>query len=281
MAFITHRSCLLGSSLLLLVLATGCTQATSTKTTASQPESKQTSRINTVSSTRKKTQPYANWHTVKSVKLPILMYHSIAHGNTLRVPAKQFKAELNYLKQHHYYCLTADETVHVLKTRQVPQKKLVWITLDDGYQDNYTKAWPLLKQTHSHATINFITSFAHKRHHLTLATAKTMKASGVVDFQSHTVHHLDLNRLTYRQQFAEMSGSKTWLDQHLSQHTQVVCYPAGRANAQTSRAAKLAGYQIALSTTPGIATNHSPRYNLPRQRVTPGMSLESFQSLLH
>nr|WP_260210490.1 hypothetical protein [Lactiplantibacillus pentosus] len=59
-----------------------------------------------------------------------------------------------------------------------------------------------------------------------------------------------------------------------------MCYPAGRANQQTIRADKQAGYQYALSTAPGIATSTQSPYNLTRQRVTPGMSLTAFESLL-
>ncbi|KLD57050.1 hypothetical protein WP50_36610, partial [Lactiplantibacillus plantarum] len=74
--------------------------------------------------------------------------------------------------------LTANEAVYALKHRRIPQKKIVWITLDDSYKDNMTAAWPILKQTHQHATINFITGFTHKKNHLTLADAKRMQASG-------------------------------------------------------------------------------------------------------
>ncbi|MFC6181489.1 polysaccharide deacetylase family protein [Lactiplantibacillus daowaiensis] len=283
MQLLSRRSLGIFSAGLLLLGLAGCTatattSAPSTKTSSTTSQKKTSAKAKTKA--KPSAKPYAHWHTVKTAKVPILMYHSIASGNSLRVPAKQFKAEMTYLKQHHYYTLTTAEAIHVLTTKQVPQKKIVWITLDDAYRDNYTKAWPILKQTQTHATINFITGFATKKNHLNLAEALKMQASGVVDFQSHTVHHLDLNQLTDKQQLAEMVGSKTWLDEHLHQHTRVICYPAGRANKQTLHAAKLAGYQLALSTTPGIATSHSARYNLPRQRVTPGLSLAEFQQLL-
>ncbi|MDY1545651.1 polysaccharide deacetylase family protein [Lactiplantibacillus pentosus] len=267
-----------------LGLLSGCQAATTApKTTSSQ--SRQTSRV-TTKRTQKATQrhstsqPYRHWHSVKVVHLPILMYHSISSGNQLRVPASEFRTQMTYLKRHGYRTLTADEAVYALKTHRVPQQKIVWVTLDDSYKDNLTAAWPILKQTHQHATINFITGFTNKKNHLTLADAQRMKASGVVDFQSHTVRHLDLNNLTYQVQLSELTSSKKWLDQHLHQKTAVICYPAGRANQQTIRADKQAGYQYALSTAPGIATSTQSPYNLARQRVTPGMSLTAFESLL-
>ncbi|MCG0658936.1 polysaccharide deacetylase family protein [Lactiplantibacillus plantarum] len=265
-----------------LGLLAGC-QAASPATKQASSQSSKTSAKSVHSSAKHQAQarPYQHWHTVKDVHLPILMYHSISSGNQLRVPAKEFQTEMTYLKAHGYRTLTANEAVYALKHRRIPQKKIVWITLDDSYKDNMTAAWPILKQTHQHATINFITGFTHKKNHLTLADAKRMQASGNIDFQSHTVRHLDLNNLTYQVQLTELSSSKKWLDHNLQQNTQVICYPAGRANQQTIKADKQAGYQYALSTAPGIATSTQNPYNLTLgQRVVPGMSLTAFQTLL-
>lgn len=266
---------------LLLGLLAGCTATTtSNQQSASSSAKVATKHSQTAAKHHQSTDPYRHWQSVKKVTLPILMYHSISSGNQLRVPAKEFQTQMTYLKHHGYRTLTANEAVYALKHHRVPQKKIVWVTLDDSYKDNMTAAWPIVKQNHQHATINFITGFTGKKTHLTLADAKKMKASGAIDFQSHTVRHLDLNDLTYQVQLTELTSSKKWLDHKLHQDTQVICYPAGRANALTIKADKAAHYQYALSTVPGIATSQQDHYNLPRQRVVPGMSLTAFASLL-
>lgn len=214
------------------------------------------------------------------LKLPILMYHSISSGNQLRVPAKQFKQEMVYLRRHHYRTLTTAEAIRAFNTNSIPQKKVVWITLDDAYKDNLRSALPILKQEHLHGTINVITGFTHRKNHLSLAEMLKMKATNNVDFESHTVQHLDLNELTAAQQKKELVNSKTWLDQHLNQDTQMLCYPAGRANATTRKLAKQAGYQLALTTQEGLATLSQGRYNLARLRITPGMTTATFATLL-
>ena len=213
------------------------------------------------------------------LKLPILMYHSIASGNQLRVPKKQFAHEMAYLKQHGYQTLTTTQAIRALTTNTVPQKKVVWITLDDAYKDN-RKILPILKKYHQHATINVITGFTHKSNHLTLAEMKQLKDSGHIDFASHTVQHLNLDSLTSAQQKQELTASKAWLDQHLQQDTKMLCYPAGRANKTTHKLAKQAGYSIALTTQEGVATMKQGRYNLARLRVTPGMTLATFGALV-
>lgn len=268
-------------TLLILVLGlAGCTSGTTTAQT-SHPSAVKTAPRRASTPNHRHRNPYAHWQHVNQVVLPILMYHSISTGNALRVPAKEFSAQMAYLKRHHYQTLTTTQAVYALKHHRVPRGNFVWVTLDDSYKDNLTAAWPILKRNHQHATINFITGFTAKKTHLDLAEAKRMQASGAIDFQSHTVRHLDLNELTYRAQLTELTSSKRWLDQRLHQQTQVICYPAGRADGETIRAAKAAKYQYALSTAPGLATSRQDPYNLTRQRVVPGMSLTGFAALLH
>lgn len=207
-----------GGSLLLIALIGGAVawrQAVTRTAPATTTETTRGTHAATASSATVTRTRATTWQTLKHpLKLPILMYHSISRGNQLRVPAAQFRREMVYLKRHHYRALTTQEAIRALTTNTVPQKKVVWITLDDAYRDNLTRALPILKETHLHATINVITGFTHKANHLSLAEMRAMRRTGAVDFASHTVQHLDLNALTAAQQRQELVASKRWLDQH-------------------------------------------------------------------
>lgn len=91
------------------------------------------------STTPEKQEEQAKW--VKSdqpIKFPILMYHHIADvvdGNTLFVPASEFKMEMAALKKAGYYTLSPDEALRVLTTNEKPADKIVWVTFDDGYKN--------------------------------------------------------------------------------------------------------------------------------------------------
>lgn len=272
---------ILGSLIALLALLVGTVawqQQTSKRAAAPTKDSRTKQRTARSTVAKPKAKP---WIKLKQpLKLPILMYHSISSGNQLRVPSRQFQQEMAYLQRHHYRTLTADEAVRALTTNTIPSKKVVWVTLDDAYKDNLTHGLPVLEQTKVHATINAITGFTHKANHLTLSEMKQMKATGRVDFASHTVQHLDLNEITAAQQKTELVNAKTWLDAKMHQNTKVLCYPAGRADDTTHRLAKQAGYSIALTTQEGLAQMSQGRYNLSRLRVTPGMTTATFASLL-
>lgn len=177
-----------------------------------------------------------NWIQQKEpVALPILMYHSISSGNSLRVPKSEFAAHMKWLKDNGYVTLSPKEAYQVLATNSTPSEKYVLITFDDGYTDNYTKAFPILKEYGMKATIFMIEQSIGRPHHLTDAQMDDMMAHGI-SIESHTIHHLELNRLTQKQQEEELKGSKVFFDQRFSQQTIMVSYPVGRYNEDTLEA---------------------------------------------
>ncbi|USD81049.1 polysaccharide deacetylase family protein [Bacillus safensis] len=209
------------------------------------------------------------------VELPILMYHSISSGNSLRVPKSEFASHMKWLKDNDYVTLSPEEVYRVFTTNSMPSKKSVLITFDDGYTDNYTKAFPILKQYEMKATIFMIEQSIGRPNHLTDEQMDEMMAHGI-SIESHTIHHLELNRLSKQQQEEELKGSKTFFDQRFSQRTRMVSYPVGRYNEETLKLAKEAGYQMAVTTEPGHAKKEQGMMSLHRVRISPGFSPESF-----
>ncbi|ANZ70073.1 polysaccharide deacetylase family protein [Pediococcus claussenii] len=222
------------------------------------------------------------WKHIKgNPNLPILMYHSISPStNTLRIPSDQFNQQMKWLKEKNYYTLTPREAARVIMKHEVPNRPFIWITLDDGYENNYRKAFPVIQKYKLHATINFITSFAKRKNHLTIGQAKKMIASGNINIESHTVTHQDLDILGGEQQTNEMVQSKKWLDKTFNQDTSVICYPAGRINDETASIAKRAGYTLGITTQPGLANINQGQFNLKRIRIVPKLSHSAFFKLI-
>lgn len=215
--------------------------------------------------------------------LPILMYHSVdsVEGNALCVPKEQLEAEMAWLKHNGYYTLTPTEAIRVLTKNEVPKdKKIVWITFDDGYENNYTQAFPIMKKYHLNATINVITSKINTGGMLSTAQIKKMQASKLISFESHTVQHTDLTTLTLEQQQKEALDSKAALKKEFKIDSQSYCYPAGQYNEDSRISAKQAGYQIALTTNEGWASAADGLYDLKRVRIPAGMPLDVFSQEL-
>ncbi|MEY8192844.1 polysaccharide deacetylase family protein [Peribacillus simplex] len=221
-----------------------------------------------------------DWIMAKSaVQLPILMYHSISEGNGLRVPIEEFRAQMAWLRENGYYTLSPEEAYLVLTENRMPSEKCVWLTFDDGYTDNYTEAFPILKENDMKATVFMIGKSIDKGHHLTEDQMLVMSRNGI-SIESHTINHLELNRMTAVQQEAEMVQSKELFDRMLDQDTTVLSYPVGRYNEESLALSEEAGYKMAVTTEPGGASRDQGMHALHRVRISPGLSVDGFASLV-
>ncbi|XBU94695.1 polysaccharide deacetylase family protein [Peribacillus frigoritolerans] len=221
-----------------------------------------------------------DWITVESdVQLPILMYHSISEGNRLRVPREEFRSQMAWLRENGYYTLSPEEAFLVLTENRMPSEKCVWLTFDDGYTDNFTEAFPIIKENDMKATVFMIGKSIDKGHHLTENQMMEMSRNGI-SIESHTINHLELNRMTAEQQEAEMVQSKELFDRILDQDTTVLSYPVGRYNEETLRLSEEAGYKMAVTTEPGGASREQGMHALHRVRISPGLSVDGFASLI-
>ncbi|WP_395894153.1 polysaccharide deacetylase family protein [Bacillus safensis subsp. safensis] len=277
------KTCMLMTIGLMLLLISGCMGMKEQAEGSQQVVKEEKGPLQTKDIQQKKETAVIetkNWMKQKEpVELPILMYHSISSGNSLRVPKSEFASHMKWLKENDYVTLSPEEAYQVLTTNSIPSEKYVLITFDDGYTDNYTKAFPILKQYGMKATIFMIEQSIGRPNHLTDEQMDVMMAHGI-SIESHTIHHLELNRLSKQQQEEELKGSKTFFDQRFSQRTRMVSYPVGRYNEETLKLAKEAGYQMAVTTEPGHAKKEQGMMSLHRVRVSPGLSPESFGRLI-
>lgn len=212
-------------------------------------------------------------------RIPILMYHSISSGNNLRVPPVEFREQMKWLHDNGYYTLTPEEAYIVLTENKKPREKTVFITFDDGYEDNYIDAYPILKEYALKATIFMIGKYIGKQNHLTEAQMKEMNRDGI-SIQSHTFNHLELPGLTKSQQLDDLTRSKQIFDQLLDQETSIICFPVGRYNEETKTFAEQSGYKMGVTTEPGAASSEQGMYTLHRIRMTPGMSTQWFGQIV-
>ena len=260
------------------------TQESSIVIKATDESSKQSTSQTTEVKKDKNQIDTSDWITSDTdISFPILMYHSLTKsddGNTLKLPPEEFKQHMEWLKENDYYTLTPEEAYIVLTENKKPKENIVWITLDDGYLNNYTDGFPILEDLKMNATINYITSKLDNQYYFHENDMKKMIDSQLISIESHTVSHLDLNTLTDEQIHTELADSKTWLDTTLNQKTSVLCYPAGRYDERVKKQAEEVGYKLALTTEPGYASKQDGLYALKRVRISPGYDKQAFGEYL-
>jgi peptidoglycan/xylan/chitin deacetylase (PgdA/CDA1 family) len=200
--------------------------------------------------------------SVASVRLPILMYHYISVNPNwpndrvrtgLSVPPKQFAAQL--------------------RTSALLPAKPVILTFDDGYEDFYTNAYPLLKRYHAKATIYIISQKVGRAGYLTWPQLRTLAASPLLTIGAHTHTHASLVTLTAQRSWAELAGSKSDLEQQLGIQIEHLAYPAGAYNQTTIEQARQIGFTTAVTTHEGLEHDADQLLVLTRVRVNGGATL--------
>ena len=95
---------------------------------------------------------------IPSQGIPILTYHSIdSTGSVISIQQDVFKEQMNYLADNEYTIISLRKYIERLKGGAIKGKKEVVLTFDDGFSNNYTFAFPILKKLGFIATF-FLTS---------------------------------------------------------------------------------------------------------------------------
>jgi peptidoglycan/xylan/chitin deacetylase (PgdA/CDA1 family) len=226
-----------------------------------------------------------------TVKTPILMYHHVSAKPTtnsldfgLTVTTPDFAAQMNYLAQLDYHPIKLTDIFDNLYYGMALPRQPIVISFDDGYEDNYTDAFPILQQHHFVAEINIITGMIGHSY-LTWNQIRQMAADGF-EIGSHTIHHISLASVSEQTAEQELSESKATLQQQLNRPIQFFCYPAGepfhhgtvaRQQFITTLLAQ-DGYVGALLDPGAESAVQNPQYpyELPRIRVAGGEALSLF-----
>jgi hypothetical protein len=131
---------------------------------------------------------------------PVLMYHHFVEDTEpvtqFSVRRGTFGAHMRALKDNGYTALTVSDLVAFVDGEAEWPEKPVMVTMDDGYLSNYQIAYPILRSLGLRATVAALggkvreasegSANAPKFPSFTLRQAQEMRASGVMDIQSHT-----------------------------------------------------------------------------------------------
>lgn len=207
------------------------------------------------------------------VRIPILMYHRISAAPEPQVhpyfrtntSTAVFEAQLRFLKANGYSSLTVDQAVVLLSRSPKTDARHVVITFDDGYQDFYTAAIPLLQKYGFTATVFLPTAYINEPRRafkqvacLTWSEVRELHACGIV-FGGHTVTHPQLTNLTRQQIREELVRSKAQIEDHLGYPVRSFSYPFRFPETNTrfisflQDTLEVSGYSNGVSTIVGTA----------------------------
>lgn len=202
-------------------------------------------------------------------QVPVLMYHTIASSSVEplnNVQPQHFARQMAYLQQHGYKVLSVADFVDGVRSGRVFDAKSVVITFDDGYQDNYTAAYPVLKKYGFPAAVFVEVAHIGNPGRLTWAEAREMDAGGV-SIASHVMTGAYLPDLTHEQAVHEITESKRILEMELGHPVVFLAYPIGGFSEEIKQIVRQAGYRAAFATNRGYDRRVKDPYELKRIRI--------------
>ena len=206
-----------------------------------------------------------------------LMYHSINETpftslTGLFVRPADFEDQLATLNALGYEYLFADEFTHT-------ENPSIMLTFDDGYEDNYTEMFPILKKYNAKATIFMVTSAIDHPGYLSSEQIKEMADSGLVRFASHTHNHYSLTSLSESALRYQFEHSKQILKELTGYEMDAICYPGGSVSDYVKQIAE-DYYCYGYTTVNSANTFDCDPMLIPRVRVSRGVTGQGLASLL-
>src|ERR1700682_614106 len=205
--------------------------------------------------------------------VPILVYHSVAeNGDALTVKPALLEEHLDYLQRAGFTTVGLQQVIdHEDGRGSLPTHPIV-LTFDDGYEDAYSVALPLLKARGMKANFflisGFLASDAQQRHresgnsYLLWQEALALLEAGM-EMGSHTVRHRRVTELAVHDRRFELEQSKKDLESGLGQPVHFFACPFTVQHFRARHAVRTAGYRAAVAGPHG----GGDRYQLQRTTV--------------
>lgn len=217
------------------------------------------------------------------------MYHSISEHiknekhNKWRVKPQDFEKQMNWFYKNNWKSFTISELV---KLDKIPEKSFV-VTFDDGYEDNYLKAFSILKKYSFKATIYLVpnqkTNHWEEKNTSVLSNLLKekqileMQNSGLIEFGSHTLSHVNLSTINDEQLLNELKKSKEEVEKITNKECEAFAYPYGKFDDKIVQAVKNVGYKNATVVKRGLFEQNDDVFTIKRVGI---LGTESFVDFL-
>lgn len=178
----------------------------------------------------------------------ILMLHRVVEHRSegenreLEITPEFLKRTIETYRKQGYRFVSIDEACEIIGRGRTDQP-FVCLTFDDGYQDNYDIAYPILKQYEIPFAIYITTGFidnqlpmwwyTNEKLGISTESLKALAADPLCTIGAHTVSHPKLDTLSPEEQRKEIMQSKQELETLLGHPIRHFSYPHGSYNADT------------------------------------------------
>lgn len=195
--------------------------------------------------------------------IPIVGFHEVEPyiQNPIELPTGCFDALCATLKSYGYQTITFADLLDYLDHGKALPEKPVILTSDDGYQDIYTYAFPILKKYGFKMTVFIITNYIVNSEKDRQTNSFDKGRSGVpvrpmliwpeilemnrygCEFLSHTANHVRLAKASPEQIIQELVSSKNSIESHIHKPCVIFAWPYDNYSDYAATFISKAGYR--------------------------------------
>ncbi len=211
-----------------------------------------------------------------ALQIPILMYHRIVPAGLagdslpgLVVSPGLFDAQLAALHAAGWHTVTVAQISQALQLHRTFPPRTFAISIDDGWDDGYLYALPILQRYGFHATYYVIAGRVGTwQNALSPAELRTLVADGM-EIGDHTVNHLSLPSLSPAALHYQVETAAELIESFVGERPATLAYPAGRYDAEVLQEVQADGFGLAVIEGSGAWESAADRFTVPRARVSP------------
>lgn len=226
-------------------------------------------------------------------RVPVLLYHRLGStaADSMTITTKDFESHLRYLKENGF---TVIRLKHLLdyksgaNTAPLPAKPVV-IVEDDAHKSVYTDMLPLIKQYQVPVTLFvYPSAISNASYAMTWEQLREVKATGLVDIQSHTYWHpnfkqerkklppADFDKLVSTQ----LGKARSRLEKEFGVPVNLLAWPFGIYDDDLLQRAAKAGYVATFTIERRPVTAADDIMKLPRYLIVDGDRGSRFSSIV-
>ena len=234
---------------------------------------------------------------VNTESIPIFTYHRIVpkmykqakyFDDSDTISEKVFKEQMRYLYLNGYKTISIDEFYCWYQGKCKFDNKTVMITFDDGYQEDYFIALPILERYNFKAT-SFIVGIRVKDEKITKYDGNKKKylSNNLIKDIKNNHKNLTLESHSYDMHFKKKDkpiSKKYNYEENLNDFKKnekfkfkYIAYPYGYTDGEVLKAVEKSKYKLGfLSDNKESATRKSDKYKIPRIEIDDKDTIDSF-----
>lgn len=170
----------------------------------------------------------------KDLQIPIFLYHHIVKKESeiqyeyMQTTEETFEKQIKGLKELGYHFISYEDLVQYKEGNKPLYKNSCLLTFDDGCDDVYYNAYPIMKKYEVPFTMFVITDSIERDGSVTWEQLKEMQDSGLGLIASHSTMHIEFDKLTPEETLQDVELSYEIIEEKLGkQKIKVFAYPYG------------------------------------------------------